>query len=84
MRYMKCRYIDESQDRKNSEKKNWDNRVVYGNQIFLSKISVKAFYLPARWKQDCFHACQGICFFCGHRVSCFWAIFKLLYLIICR
>ena len=23
-------------------------------------------------------------FFCGHRVSCFWAIFKPLYLIICQ
>ena len=27
---------------------------------------------------------QVFAFFCGHRVSCFWAIFKLLYLIICQ
>ena len=50
-----------SEDRKKIWK-NWDNRSVYGNQS-LSEISVNAFYLLARWKQDCIHVCPGIFFF---------------------
>ena len=43
MRYMKCRYIDESQDRKNSEKKTGTTELYMVTRFFCQRFQWKRF-----------------------------------------